>query len=272
MFSCFVHGIILKKETKLSSDGVTTYRGIVTRWIFTLTLLALLGLAGCGAIPQAGLKALTPAEAGLTWQECPVTRGSIDQGFDLAEAQTCFGQSLPLWNEAEKANFATRVGMEALRLEIGSDVYETRLASDTFPIEKYTLFKNGVSLQSLSGQFTAFSPNIALQNIGGKAAWEFSDGNTATILYDGVDLRALYGLDRAYRPYGLDGKLIFVGEKEGQFFVVYAGNQVGAAFDRILIAYCCEPAMWSVQYGSGKYLFWGLRGEQWLMVGLMLEQ
>lgn len=141
-----------------------------------------------------------------------------------------------------------------------------------FPKEKYTLYKNDQAIQSLYGEFAAYSPNVSLQNIGGKAAWEFSDGNTATIIYDGSDVRHLYSLDKAYRPYGLDGKLIFIGQKGGRYFVVYDGWKVGPDFDEIVIAYCCEPVLWSVQYGQGKYVFWGSRDGQWYVVEIALRE
>lgn len=37
---------------------------------------------------------------------------------------------------------------------------------------------------------------------------------------------------------------------------------MGPAFDRILIAHCCEPAMYSARGGSGSYAFWGQRDGQ----------
>lgn len=203
---------------------------------------------------------------GLNWKECPVIKGSPEEGLNWAEVETCFGHSMPLWSDEENANFGAQVDMENFRIVIGNDVYETKLTDNSFPSQKYTLYKNDDIVQSLSGEFTSDPPNRSLQNVGGKVAWEFSDGNTATIIFDGVDVRSLYGIDKAYRPYGLNGKLIFVGKKDSQYFIVYDGQKVGTTFDKIFIAYCCEPAAWSVQYGKGTYLFWGSRNEQWYMV------
>lgn len=225
--------------------------------LLALAFIAILGWTGCNSIRRVNLNSVEPSDVDLSWQECPDTKG-----FDWKEAETCFGHSMPLWNDEERVNFGSRIGMEDFRLTIGNDIYETRINDDLFPSEKYTLYKNGNTVQSLSGEFTSFSPNRSLQNIAGKAAWEFSDGNSATVIYDGEDVRSLYGLDRAYKPYGLDGKLIFVGEKDNKYFVVYDGQKVGMDFDKIMIAYCCEPLLWSVQYGKERYLFWGSRNEQ----------
>lgn len=228
--------------------------------------MALLWLAGCQFISQYALPPSAPTEMGLHWQECPSIKGSESAGFNWKEVEPCFGHAMPYWNDEEKANFGTLVSMENLRLTIGNDVYETMLSDRAFFQEKYTLFKNEKNIRSLSGTFTTFSPNRTLQNVGGKAVWEFSDGNTATIISDGADVRELYGIERAYRPYGINGKLIFIGEKDRKYFVVYNGHKVGPSFDKVMFAYCCEPVLWSVNFGQGRYLFWGLKNDKWVAV------
>ena len=40
------------------------------------------------------------------------------------------------------------------------------------------------------------------------------------------------------------------------------GNRLGAKFDEIIVAYCCEPVMYSVRFGGGRYAFWGTRGDR----------
>ena len=232
-------------------------------------------LSGCAPAPTpisptSSLKLAKPEDVGLTWQEC-----AISQGFDWKQAETCFGHPRPLWDESERAHFGNRLDMEGFQLIIGQDVYRASLSGSlfrSFGKEKYTLYKNGKVIQSLYGEFTAYSPNVFLQNVGGKAVWEFSDGKTATIIYDGLDVRQLYGIDKAYRPYGLDDRLIFIGQKDSKYFVVYDSWKIGPDFDEIAIAYCCEPVQWSVQYGQGKYLFWGSRDGQRYVVEIALRE
>jgi len=243
---------------------ITTKRSIR---LLAVTLLVALGQASCALLQSSGLKIADPEDVGLTWQEC-----AISQGFNGKQAETCFGQPVPLWNESEKAKFGTRFDAENLQLMIGQDVYQANLTGSLFTIEKYTLYRNGDFIQSLYGEFSSYSPNVSLQNVGGKAAWEFSGGETATIIYDGLDVRHLYSLDKAYRPYGLDDKLIFIGQKGSKYFVVYDGWKVGPDFDEIAIAYCCEPVLWSVQYGQGKYLFWSSRDGQRYVVEISLRE
>jgi hypothetical protein len=56
-------------------------------------------------------------------------------------------------------------------------------------------------IRKLSGKFTAYSPNLGLLNIGGKAAWKFADGDIATIIQDGHDVWDLYSLaESTLRP------------------------------------------------------------------------
>lgn len=228
-----------------------------------MAILAVSSMMGCNVASRANLNSAKPEDLSLNWQECLVTEGSPTDGFDWKQAETCFGHAMPLWNEEEEARFGVHTDTDSIKLAIGSDIYKTKTNGGIFASQEYTLYKNEKPIQRLSGEFTSFSPNRSLQNINEKAAWEFSDGKTATIIHDGVDIRGTYGLDRAYSPYQVGGKLIFIGEKDNKYFVIYDGQKVGDDFDQIMIAYCCEPMLWSVQYGHGKYLFWGFKNNQW---------
>lgn len=230
-------------------------------------VLAILVQTGCARSPFSSLNVANPEDVNLTWQECVVA------SFDWEEAEDCFGHSMPIWDKSGQENFADRLeNLESLQLKIGQDVYRAVPTGDAFQFQRYTLYKNDKVVRSLYGKFTAYSPNISLQNVGGKAVWEFSDGETATVIYDGRDVRSLYRLDRAYRPYGLGDKLIFIGQKDDRYFVIYDGRRIGPDFDRVYIAYCCEPVLRSVQCGQGKYLFWGDREGQKYVVEVSLKE
>lgn len=201
------------------------------------------------------------------WREC-----AVRQGFDWRQAEDCFGHPMPLRASGDGAVFGVRTENDGLRLTIGAVTYQAVASESTSPLWPcYTLYRNGVPLHTLCGEFGAHSPNLALADIGGKVAWEFADHRVDTIVYDGQDLRRAYRLEGAYRPYALGDRLIFVGKKGGKFFVVYDGSKVGPDFDEIVIAYCCEPVLWSVQCGGGKYLFWGTRGGQSYVVEISKE-
>jgi len=149
---------------------------------------------------------------------------------------------------------------------IGQDIYRTDFNKSLFPTQRYTLYRNGKPVKTLRGEFGGHSPNISLQSLGGEAVWEFADHNQATIVYDGQDIRHLYGLDNAYRPYSLADKLMFIGQKGGEYFVVYDGLRIGPDFDEVVIAYCCEMVLYSVHFGQGRYLFLGTREGQYYLV------
>lgn len=205
--------------------------------------------------PTPSHPSVAPEEVGLNWQECPV---SAD--YSWQQAESCFGHPMPLWSESDAVNFAQRIGEEGFRLNVGPNTYEVVPEERTSMIDVcYTLYRDGIALYTLCGEFTAYSPNRSLQKIGDKVAWEFADPQNATIIYDGKDLRSEYNLSAAYRPYGLGSHLLFIGQQDKRYFVMYDGQKVGPDFDSIFIAPCCEPALWSVQYGQGKYLFWGSR-------------
>ncbi len=242
-------------------------------------IIAVLGLAGCNATPTAELLSATPADVNLVWEECSIPNDSKVNGVDISQIETCFNLSLPLLTDEEKNNFGIKqingldTDLYIYKLTIDNDLYETKMMD--FSVSnmeyKYALYKNGDSVQNYSGTVSIFAP-MSLQNIGGKAAWEVSEFSehqkgTATIFYDGVDIQKLYGLDKAHHPYGLNDKLIFIGEKDSYYFIVYDGKKVGSDFDNVRLAFVPDPAPhWSVQYGNGTYLFWGFKNEQWYII------
>ena len=126
-------------------------------------------------------------------------------------------------------------------------------------------------MRVLPGGAVVYPPNISLRDVTGTVAWEFVGELEKTIIYGGKDVRAPYDLDAAYRPYGIDGKLVFVGEKDGLRFVMVDGKRIGPEFDEIIVAYCCEPVMYSVRFGEGRYAFWGTRGGRHYVVELSSE-
>lgn len=241
---------------------------------------ALALLAGCAPGAPPALATISPEAAGLTWRECPHTA-------DWAALAACLGHPLPLPTEAEKAGVSVD-SEQGHRLQIGADVYETREAlglfrnSSAFYEEgrlpgwarlvagvspnRYTLYRNGQPIASLPGVRCAFdghSPDRSLADIGGRAAWAFYDFDLeqATVVYDGQDVRALYGVDRAIAPYEVGGKLIFLASRGTESFVVYDGRRVDAGPLGVgtTLALCCEGALYNPRYGGGSYVFWASR-------------
>ena len=232
--------------------------------------------------PRSGrLRAVTPEEVGLAWQECELSEESYPNHLNWKQAEDCFGYPMPLErSEEERPRFATHDENYSLQLTIGQDTYRTEVVEDDFPMQKYTLYRNATPFESLQGMRGSHPPNISLQNINNRVAWEFmaysytptGTDRIATIIYDGSDLRNIYGLDEACRPYELADELIFVGKKGSEYFIVYDGMRVGPVFDEIIIAHCCEPALYSVQFGQGRYLFWGIREGQPYVVEVSVEE
>lgn len=206
------------------------------------------------------------AEMGLIWRECEVS----EEGYtDWRQAEACFGHAAPLWSDDDERRSAERTS-RGLRLRVGTDTYEVR-DYDVNVLRWSTLTRNGWPVRLLLGGALVHSPNISLRDVSGTVAWEFAGEHQKTIIYGGKDLRALYGLEAAYRPYEIDGKLVFVGERDGSRFVMVEDERVGPAFDEIIVAYCCEPVMYSVRFGEGRYAFWGTRAGRHYVVELSVE-
>jgi hypothetical protein len=195
--------------------------------------------------------------AGLRRQECPVQPGVEE----WRQAEACFGHPALASDAADRARAGERTAA-GHRLTIGTDVYETREIATPIPnLSVYALSANGRLQKLFLGRFTTYAPDLGLADLAGRAAWTFDDGRTATIVYDGADLRTVYGFEAAYAPYALRDKLIFVARRDDQYFVVYDGQRLGPAYDRINIAYCCEPAATSAHGAASRYTFWGERDD-----------
>jgi len=235
-------------------------------WLLAISCISAFVLTDLKQLWPSPLRSAKPDEVGLAWQECTSSWDDVEN---------CFGHPVPIWDDAEKANYGERIDDDNLQLVIGQDIYRTETTENLLhlPIrQRYILYRNKKPIATLRGKFDVHSPNISLQNLDGKVAWEFADRNTATVIYDGQDVRHLYGLDAAYRPYSLANKLIFIGKKDDRYFVVYDGLKIGPDFEEIIIGYCCEIALYSVQSGRGKYLFNGVRDGKYYIVEITVPE
>ncbi len=194
-------------------------------------------------------------ESGLVWQECNLT------GKNWQMAEECLGIVLPDWSDADRQRLGEQIGgMGPITQTIGSDTYVAMYTGHHNRMqEEYALLKNNKVITTITSTIWAYDPNQSLINVGGKIVWEFADHEHPRVFVDGVDIRSEYNLDAAYRPYDIGEKLLFVARKDGKYFVVYDGQQLGPEFDEISIAYCCEPAGESIRRLQGEYWFWGSR-------------
>ncbi len=231
--------------------------------VLALTALALL-LAACKQGPY--LAEAAPDEVGLNWQECRVSEETY---IDWKQPEACFGHPPPSLSDEDKVRAGMRTSDGHL-LRIGDDTYETHAHELVF-LQWFTLYKNGRPLNTLSGGTGVYSPDISLWNVKGKVAWEFANSDRATVIYDGEDTRRRYGLQAAYVPYEIGESLIFVGQKDGKYFVVYDGQKVSPEFDQVYIGYCCEPAAYSVRRGQGRYFFRGRRAGEYYLVEIAAQ-
>lgn len=254
--------------------------------ILTVLALILIGAAGRTLLwlyAAYRLPAATAVAVGLEWQECELTAADADiPNHELVER--CFHHVWEPFNDADRANYA--IDNNGLRtLTIGDGIYTTVTQQLPTPSWRWlylwhtlnlsgrvTLYKNAQAVKSLYSSFQPFSPNRSLQQIGGKAVWEFADHRAATIIVDGQDLRRTAGLNKAYRPYRLADKLLFVGKRFGRYLVLYDGRQIGPLFDDVPIAYCCEGPLYALNMGGGSYLFRGKRAGRTYLVEITARQ
>jgi hypothetical protein len=202
----------------------------------------------------------------LTWQECEISKATYEGKFKPAPA-ACYRKlrtSMQFTNRDRQNLGVHDLSADGIELRIGKDVYRTAPSGMD---ANYVFTRNGAAIAKLTSEFVTFSPNRSLQNVGGKAVWEFAGApETFTVLVEEKDMRASAQIQQAYEPYGINGKLIFVGQKDDRFFVMYDGQKIGEEFDQIFIAYCCEPAAYTVHQGDGAYLFQAKRGDRYYLV------
>lgn len=270
----------LSYQVAVITRGGMKIRRFLCNVILTVLALIMIGAAGRTLLwlyTAYRLPMATAADVGLEWQECELTAADADiPNRELIER--CFGHAWKPFNEADRANHA--VNDNGLRtLTIGDDLYTTvtqRFATPTWRRLYFwhtldlsgrgTLYKNGQAIKTLYSSFQPFSSDLSLQLIDGKAVWEFADQRATTIIADGQDLRRTAGLHKAYRPYRLADKLIFVGKRFGHYLVIYDGRQIGPLFDDVPIAYCCEGPLYALNMGGGSYLFRGKRAGRTYLV------
>jgi hypothetical protein len=219
---------------------------------FFLTFIGVVVLLILGSLLfREKLPVSTPEAADVVWQECLLTEGY----GNWRQAQECFGLPEPTGEREDGINYSKRVGMENFQLNIGEDVYQTHRMGSFFSFEVYSLSRNQWPISIQLGEFIAHSPNIGLDDVAGKAAWEFVTLDKPTIIYNERNLRQRYNLDQAFSPYSLNGKLVFLGQQTDRFFVVFDGKRLSPDYEDVIHAYCCEAVMYSPVGRQGAYLF-----------------
>lgn len=218
------------------------------------------------SLPVSLLPTTVALEDGLEWVECVVpAREYAHNNADLELLSQCV--AIPTLDENDKNRMGERLegqrGLTELRITIGSDHFETRLADLSQGCCSYELIRNGDVLLKMTPGFMTSDPNRNFWNIGGKLVWELG-GYTAVIVVDGVDFNEKYQLEGSFFPYEIHGKLIYIAKKDAKYHIVFDEKVMGIEFDQIYMAFCC--GMISVYYGQGQYWFVGRRAGTYYVV------
>lgn len=204
-------------------------------------------------------------ENGLTWSECVVPNGEY---FYTIEDEPIVTNCLdfPNWDTYDPRKSGERIkgsNGSDLRLVIGPDSFLAKHDSTNGCCD-YKFIKNGKVIMEISAPLITFDPNRHLWNIDGKAVWELI-ADPPVIIVDGVNFNEKYQWESSYFPYEIKGKLIYIAKKNGKYNIVYDNKVIGAAFDKISMAYCCAKI--SVVNGSEQYWFLGQReGTQYVVL------
>jgi hypothetical protein len=234
--------------------------------IFKFVGIAVAIVFFCSSVFAQSPPTVTKHIGNLIWLECEISQ-AVYQGKFTRPPAGCYRQ----WRNAvqftphdQQKQGTYNSKTDSIELRIGKDLYKTAPSQVD---ASYVFTRNGKPIMKLTSELVTFSPNRSLQNIGGQAVWEFAGApETFAVLVEEKDMRLPSQVQKAYEPYGIYNKLIFVGQKDDRFFVMYDGQKIGDEFDEIFIAFCCEPVAYSVQQGNGAYLFQGKRDGKYYLV------
>jgi len=200
-------------------------------------------------------------ENGLTWTECVLPYRDYSYVTpDMELIVNCLNMEFPSLGNYDEKIFGEAIegvgGGDNYRLVIGSDVYETRHTQIDITTYNYELLKNGTLIAQTEAQYFTSAPNRSLGNIGGKAVWEIL-AEPPAIIVEGDNFNESYQLEGSFFPYEIQGKLLYIAQKNEKFRIIYDEEAIGPEFDEISMRYCC--AEMSVSYGQGQYWFLGRR-------------
>lgn len=228
----------------------------------TLALVALLALSrrGSGGAATGRLASTTVAAVGLEWRECPAADDvtvACGEPFSLAGADPALASK---WLAGDARD---------LRLKsAGRDYRVIRWPAWTgcYSVIGMT---DGPSTLCGGDNTLRWAASVGIQSFHAGPAIVIRDGNLATVLWNGQDLRKAYGIDAAYEPAELGGRLVFIGRKANRYFVVFDGKRVGPDFETMRLGTCCMEAIYRPQSGEDGYRFYGTR--QWRDVQVVIR-
>lgn len=227
---------------------------IPRNWLIsgTLVLVALVALSrrGSGEAAVGRLATSTVAATGLEWRECLAPVGvSEDCGEPFALASP--DPALPVaWLDHNASDLRLKTA--------GRDRRVIRWPAWTGCYSVIGVTRSPWTLCGGDNELR-WATNIGIQSFHAGPAVVIRDGNLETVLWDGEDLRKTYGIDAAYEPADLGGRLLFIGRRSSRYFVVYDGKRVGPDFEAMQLGTCCEAALRRPRADGESYRFYGSR-------------
>ena len=211
-----------------------------------------------GDTGAAQMDTITVAASGLEWRECPAT-DDVTVGCGEPLLLSSPDPALPsAWLAHDARDLHLKTGGRDYRVSRWPAGF-TRCYSVFGMTERPSMLCGGNSdLQ--------WSTSIGIMTFHAGPAIVIDDGDLATVLWAGRDLRQAHGIDAAYRPAEIGGRLIFIGRKADHYFVVFDGKRVGPDFEDLQLAICCEAGGYSPRAVDDGYHFFGTRQGQAVQV------
>lgn len=218
----------------------------------TLALVALLALSrrGSGGAATGRLASTTVAAVGLEWRECPAAD----------DVTVACGEPFPfLWPDPALPSAWLDWKARDLRLTTaGRDYRVIRWPAWTGCYSVIGMSQRPSVLCGGDSELQ-WDVNIGIQSFHAGPAIVIRDGKLATVLWNGEDLRKTYGIDAAFEPAEIGGRLVFIGRQANRYFVVFDGKRVGPDFEDIRLGICCEAASSRPRASGEAYSFYGSR-------------
>lgn len=205
-------------------------------------------------------------------------RENVPEGFVLGDCDELNGcliidpptPSVPLKKLTNIVNFYA----------FGKDLYTVGNVPGS---DIYSIFKNDDEIFSQPMDFGANGPVSEAVMIGGSPSFTYIDlkgrnhegdpiGLYENIWYNGETFNEKYGVDISSHPFSYNGKIGFVGQKDGKIFLFFNGQPVSEGFDEVITHSCCMIKAYPIEVDEdGTLFFMAKRGEKYFFVEVDLN-
>lgn len=207
-------------------------------------------------------------------RELKSTLANLGTKYEALAKNQSLSNFTDLTDEELKAELGTETFLDGLvpgsAKKIKGEIFYVLLEKQPYNQWKYDIYQKNESVHSFVSEYLTYDPLISVRVIENLYTVEYVQSTLEgknmeqkqEIWQSGQgSLTTKYAIQNAIMPYESNGKLTFLAQKDGKWFVAYGKDLLPEVFDAITFGYSLEPAAYMPKaFNYRYYVFFASQG------------